>query len=169
MHAISLMRTARAVPPPAHGLAVHGLAVLALAALAGPLGACAGGGAEAPIPPAAVPADRGAQTTRFVTDFMTARVGGDEAAARLFLSPTAQEQYAAAAGALAGDGEGFADWALLAAEAADASSYEVRVRVEPRDGAAWEELLFVGVGPGPDGAPRDLTVRGFERLPAPGE
>jgi hypothetical protein len=130
------------------------------------LGGCAGSAVE-PIPEAAVPADRGARTTQFVTDFMTARARGDEAAAGLFLSPTAEEQFAAGAGGLALEGEGFAGWALLAAEAADASSYEVRVRVEPHAGAAWEELLFVGVGPGPDGESRDLTVRGVERLPPP--
>jgi hypothetical protein len=142
--------------------------LLALAALALPSGGCAGSVVE-PIPPAVVPADRGARTTQFVTDFMAARARGDEAAAGLFLSPTAAEQLGAGAGglALAGGGEGFAGWALLAAEAADANSYEVRVRVEPHAGTAWEELLFVGVGPGPDGESRDLTVRGVERLAPP--
>lgn len=164
MHAIGGMRRiAPAVLPLAQGLALLGLAALLV-----PLAACAER-PLGPIPPAAVPPDRGAQTTRFVTDFMEARARGDEAAARLFLSPTAEEQLTTGAGGLtlAGGGDGFAGWALLAAEAADASSYEVRVRVEPHDGAAWEELLFVGVGPGPDGASRDLTVRGLERLPAP--
>lgn len=147
---------------------VHRLTVLGLAALAVALAGCAER-ALGPIPAATVPPDRGAQTTKFVTDFMEARARGDEAAARLFLSPTAEEQLTTGAGGLtlAGGGDGFAGWALLAADAADASSYEVRVRVEPHDGAAWEELLFVGVGPGPDGEQRDLTVRGLERLPAP--
>jgi hypothetical protein len=144
-------------------------AAFCLAALAALAAGC-GGSAVEPIPSATVPADRGALTTRFVTDFMAARARGDEAAAGLFLSPTAAEQIASGAGGLtlAGGGAGFAGWALLAVEAADASSHEVRVRVEPHDGAAWEELLFVGVGPGPDGESRDLTVRGVERLPAPG-
>jgi hypothetical protein len=157
-----MRRTTTAVPLLALSLCLASLA--ALAALAG----CAGSAVE-PIPPAAVPADRGARTTQFVTDFMAARARGDEAAAGLFLSPTAGEQFAAGAGglSLAAGGAGFAGWALLAAEAADASSYEVRVRVEPHAGAAWEELLFVGVGPGPDGESRDLTIRGVERLPPP--
>jgi hypothetical protein len=156
-----MRRTATASP-----LLAAGFCLAALAALA----AACGGSAVSPIPPPPVPADRGALTTRFVTDFMAARAHGDEAAAGLFLSPTAAEQFASGDGGLtlAGGGAGFAGWALLAAEAADASSYEVRVRVEPNDGAAWEELLFVGVGPGPDGESRDLTVRGVERLAAPG-
>lgn len=151
-----------------HATAAPTLALTILAGLAVPLAGCAAP-ASAPLPPA-VPADREALTTRFVSDFMAARARGDEAAAGLFLSPTAAEQLASGAGGLtlAGGGAGFAGWSLLAAEAADANSHEVRVRVEPHDGAAWEELLFVGVGPGPDGESRDLTVRGVERLPAPG-
>ena len=134
-----------------------------------PLAACATPDPEGPLPPATVPPGPAAQATTFVLDFMAARARGDAAAAGLFLSPTAAAQYAAGGGGLTltGDGEGFADWAVLAVEAADPSSWEARVRVEAADGTAWEELLFVGVGPGPDGEPRDLTVRGAERRPAP--
>ena len=131
---------------------------------------CATRTGEGPIPSATVPADPAARATAFVTDFLEARARGDAAAARLYLSPIAAGQFDAGAGGLdlAGGGAGFADWAILAVEAADASSWEARVRIDPRSGAAWEELLFVGVGPGPDGASRDLTVRGAERRPAPG-
>lgn len=152
-----------------NALTILPLALLVgLGALAALVVACAGP-QPGPIPTATLPPDRGALTTNFVTDFMEARARGDEEAARLFLSPTAAEQFTAGAGGLtlAADGGGFAGWAILAAEPADASSHEVRVRVEPHGGAAWEELLFVGVGPGPDGETRDLTVRGAERLPAP--
>jgi hypothetical protein len=145
------------------------LTTLGLLLLAGLAAACATRTGEGPIPPATVPADPAARATAFVTDFLAARERGDAAAARLFLSPNAAEQFAAGAGGLdlAGGGAGFSDAAVLAVEAADATSWEVRVRLEPVSGAAWEELLFVGVGPGPDGEPRDLTVRGAERRPAP--
>lgn len=132
---------------------------------------CAGPGPEGPIPAATVPPGPAAQATSFVLDFMAARARGDAAAAGLFLSPIAAAQYAAGGGGLTltGGGAGFADWALLAVEAADPSSWEARVRVEAADGTVWEELLFVGIGPGPDGEPRDLTVRGAERrAPPPG-
>lgn len=124
---------------------------------------------EGPLPGISVPADRDEWTRQFVIDFMTARASGDEAAARRFLSPTAGEQYASGAGGLTltGGVTGFDAWALLAVAAADPSSYEVRVRVEEGD-EAWEELLFVGVGPGPDGVSRELTVRGAERRAPPG-
>lgn len=145
------------------------LVLLLLACLAA---ACAARTGEGPIPAATVPADPAARATAFVTDFLAARERGDAAAARLFLAPNAAEQFAASAGGLdlAGGGAGFADAAVLAVEAADATSWEVRVRLEPVSGAAWEELLFVGVGPGPDGESRELTVRGAERRPAtPGD
>lgn len=131
---------------------------------------CGAPAVEGPLPGTTVPADRDEWTREFVLDFMEARASGDEAAARLFLSPTAGEQYDGRAGGLTltGDGEGFEAWALLAVERADASSSEVRVRVEATDGEAWEELLFVGVGPGPDSVDREMTVRGAERRPAPG-
>jgi hypothetical protein len=134
------------------------------------LAGCGAPAVEGPLPGTTIPADRDEWTNRFVLDFMAARAAGDEAAARLFLSPTAGEQFASGAGGLTltGDGAGFATWALLAVEAADSSSSEVRVRVESAADEAWEELLFVGVGPGPDGADRELTVRGAERLAAPG-
>lgn len=137
--------------------------------LALPLAACATPDPEGPIPPATVPPGPAAQATRFVLDFMEARARGDAEAAGLFLSPTAAGQYAAGSGGLtlAGGGEGFAAWALLAVEAADPSSWEARVRVEAADGTVWEELLFVGVGPGPRGEPRDLTIRGAERRAPP--
>ncbi|HUO86508.1 MAG TPA: hypothetical protein VM617_03890 [Thermoanaerobaculia bacterium] len=133
------------------------------------LAGCGAPAVEGPLPGTTIPADRDERIRRFVLDFMEARAGGDEAAARLFLSPIAGEQFASGAGGLTltGDGAGFEAWALLAVEAADPSSSEVRVRVESAAGEAWEELLFVGVGPGPDGTARELTVRGAERLPAP--
>lgn len=142
-------------------------ALLALLALVS--AGCGATAVEGPLPGTEIPADRDEWTRRFVLDFMAARASGDEAAARLFLSPTAGGQYDDRPGGLSltGEGEGFEAWALLAIEAADANSSEVRVRVETTAGEAWEELLFVGVGPGPDGVDRELTVRGAERRPAP--
>lgn len=146
------------------------LVLLLALPLALPLAGCAAArAAEGPIPAATVPAGPAAQATAFVLDFLEARAAGDAEAAALFLSPTAGEQFAAGAGGLTltGGGTGLAEWAVLAVEAADPSSWEARVRLEAGDGTVWEELLFVGVGPGPDGAPRDLTVRGAERRPPP--
>lgn len=143
-------------------------AVLLAAALAGFIG-CLDRPPLQPLPPTTVPPDPEAAASRFVLEFMEQRAAGDEAGARTYLSPTAAEQFAAGAGGLTltGGGGGFADWALLSLLQADPSSFEARVRVEETGGEAWEELLFVGVGPGPDGEPRDLTVRGAERRQAP--
>lgn len=122
-----------------------------------------------PLPPASVPAGADEAARQFVLGFLDARVAGDEAAARAYLSPTAASQYAGGEGGLRLVGtaaEPFTDGALLALEAADASSYEVRVRFGVGSEEGFEEYLFVGPGPGTEGEAREWTVRGAQRITA---
>jgi len=132
--------------------------------------------AAAPTP-AGEAGEAGDQAARaFVSRFMDSRLSGDTGQAREYLSPTARRQY--------GDGEGglaltatasprFAGWEVTSFEAADASSFEVRVRIrEERPGGApgstFEEVLFVGPGPDWRGTPRPWIVRGAQREVASG-
>ncbi len=164
--AVPLPRPATAARPwtrvasrPLRALALLTVALVGLAA-------CAGEAASGPVPAESVPAGPDEWARTFVRGFMAARVAGDAARAGEFLSPNAARQFTAGEGGLTltfGDDAG---WSLLALEAADADSFEVRVRVAPAAAPPFEELLFVGPGPGPDGAPRDLTVRGAQREPA---
>jgi hypothetical protein len=126
-----------------------------------------GQSARSPLPPTTVPADAGDRAQRFVLELLDARQEGDAELAQGFLSPTARDQFAAGEGGLRLTG-GYTSAALLSLEQADASSWEARVRLETADGAV-EEYLFVGAGPGPDGKPRELTVRGAQRVAAAGE
>ena len=117
--------------------------------------------------PVALPADPGeAGVSAFVTEFMEARVRGDEPRARDFLSSTALEQYDQGEGGLAlagAGGQGFARWELLALNAADASAWEVEVRLHAKDGTVVEETLFVGPGPDTSETRRTWIVRGATR------
>ena len=53
----------------------------------------------------------------------------------------------------------FMGWELVSVEAADANSYEVRVRFS-REDEPTEELLFIGPGEDASGAQRTWIVRG---------
>lgn len=113
--------------------------------------------------PVEMPAEPGEAGVRdFVTMFMDVRLTGDEVRARDFLSPTALEQYAAPADILPLTSMSFTGWDLLALSAADASSWEARVRIRREDDQA-EELLFVGPGADAGGAQRAWIVRGVAR------
>lgn len=115
--------------------------------------------------PVGLPADPGEAGARaFVDELMAARVRGDRARARDFLSPTALEQYEEGAGGLSltgPEGKPFSGWELLGLNAADASSYEVTVLV--RADPDFEETFFIGPGPDASGTQRPWIVRGATR------
>jgi len=113
--------------------------------------------------PVEVPSDPGEAGVRdFVTMFMDVRLTGDDVRARDFLAPTALEQYAAPKDILPLTSMSFTGWDLVALNAADASSWEARVRIRREDDQA-EELLFVGPGPDASGAQRPWVIRGVAR------
>lgn len=113
--------------------------------------------------PVEIPSDPGEAGARdFVTMFMDLRMTGDDARARDFLSPTAWEQYAAPKDILPLTSMSFTGWDLLALNAADAGSWEARVRIR-REDDQLEELLFVGPGPDASGAQRPWIIRGVAR------
>ena len=144
-------------------------------------GACAQDGATTPasqtpaieseprsVPPALpapveMPSEPGEVGVRdFVTTFMDLRITGDDVRARDFLSPTALEQYAAPKDVLPLTSMSFTGWDLLALNAADANSWEARVRIRREDDQS-EELLFVGPGADASGAQRPWIVRGVAK------
>jgi hypothetical protein len=104
----------------------------------------------------------------FVTGFLQSRMARAADQARTRLSPTARDQYEKNEGGLALTGSseaGFADWELVSIAAADASSYEVKVRLrEPPNGLSagisYVETLFVGPGPDLAGRQRPWVIRG---------
>lgn len=113
--------------------------------------------------PVEMPSEPGEAGVRdFVTMFMDLRMTGDDVRARDYLSPTALEQYAAPRDVLPLTSMSFTGWDLLALNAADASSWEARVRIHREDDEV-EELLFVGPGPDASGAQRTWIVRGAAR------
>lgn len=133
--------------------------------------------AQTPAPetadPTARPGEEGARS--FVSEFMQARLAWDEDRARSLLSANALEQYRSGAGGLVLTGEDeprFTGWEIVSMEAADASSYEIVLRIDEglargvEPGAAFEEVLFVGPGPDQQGRQRPWIVRGAERRPA---
>ena len=101
----------------------------------------------------------------FVRGFMAARMARDERLARASLSPIARDQFAKGEGGLALAAT-YAGWDFVSVEAADASSFEVKVRVRER-GAGGEtthtETLFVGPGADLDGRQRPWVIRGAMR------
>ena len=113
--------------------------------------------------PVEIPSDPGEAGVRdFVTMFMDVRLTGDDVRARDYLSPTALEQYAAPKDILPLTSMSFTGWDLLSLNAADANSWEARVRIRREDAQA-EELLFVGPGPDASGAQRPWIIRGVAR------
>ena len=113
--------------------------------------------------PVEMPSEPGEDGVReFVTTFMDVRLTGDDVRARDFLSPNALEQYAAPKDVLPLTSMSFTGWELVALEAADANSWEARVRIRREDDQV-EELLFVGPGADASGAQRTWIVRGVAR------
>jgi hypothetical protein len=107
---------------------------------------------------------RGARV--FVTGFMVARSAGDERVARTYLSALAREQFENGEGGLTltpPADAGFEGWDLVALAAADANSFEARVRIRPSGGTPYTETLFVGPGPDLDGQQRPWVIRGARR------
>lgn len=118
----------------------------------------------APVSLPSAPGEAGVRA--FVTEFMEARVRSDEPRARDFLSSIALEQYGRGEGGLTltgAAGQGFTRWELLALNAADASAWEVEVRLHPGGGPAAEETLFIGPGPDASETRRAWIVRGATR------
>lgn len=110
--------------------------------------------------PVAIPSKPGEAGVReFVNTLMDLRMRGEEPQARDFLSPAALEQFERREGGLALTSMSFMGWELVSVEAADASSYEVRVRFS-REDEPTEELLFIGPGEDASGAQRTWIVRG---------
>jgi hypothetical protein len=154
---------------------------LAALALFGAFAAC---GAREVAPPPEVPVATAAPdaaaapepgTERgprdFVTAFLRARMARNERLARTWLSPTALEQYRNGEGGLGlmeTAASRFTGWDLVSIEAADASSYEVKVtiREQPAGGQgerSFTETLFVGPGPDLQGRQQPWIIRGAMR------
>jgi hypothetical protein len=98
----------------------------------------------------------------FLAAFLQARVIGDATRARDFLSPAALEQFERHEKGLNLVAISFTGWELLSVKAADASSWEVRVRMR-REDEPIEEMLFVGPGADTSGTRRTWIVRGAGR------
>lgn len=113
--------------------------------------------------PVEMPSEPGEDGVRdFVTTFMDVRLTGDDVRARDFLSPNALEQYAAPRDLLPLTSMSFTGWELVSLNAADANSWEARVRIRREDDQV-DELLFVGPGADTSGAQRAWIVRGVAR------
>jgi hypothetical protein len=120
-----------------------------------------------PLPaPVSLPSAPGEAGVReFVTAFLKARVEGNTPRARDFLSPTALEQYEKGENGLTltgTAGQPFTGWDFVTVLAADASSWEITVRVR-QDGSTFQETLFVGPGPDASETQRPWIVRGALR------
>ena len=112
--------------------------------------------------PVEMPEEPGEAGVRdFVTMFMDLRITGDDVRARDFLSPNALDQYGKPQ-SLPLTSMSFTGWDLLSLNAADANSWEARVRIRREDDQV-EELLFVGPGADASGAQRAWIVRGAAR------
>jgi hypothetical protein len=117
----------------------------------------------APTTPPSQPGEDGARA--FVAAFMDNRMVGDEPRARQYLSPDALEQFLLAGESGSGiplTSMSYTGWELVSLEAADANSYEVRVRIR-REDEPTDETLFVGPGADAGGQQRTWIVRGVAR------
>jgi hypothetical protein len=169
---------------------IRQLAATALAMILGtglcacsPPGREAGGAAAAtpatPTPPAlhddpqmhppALPAPVGlpsapgeAGVREFLAGFLQARVIGDAARARDFLSTAALDQFERHEKGLNLVAISFTGWELLSVKPTDAGSWEVRVRMR-REDEPTEEMLFVGPGADTSGTQRTWIVLGTGR------
>ena len=115
--------------------------------------------------PVSLPSEPGEAGVRaFLEELMEARVRGDQPRARDFLSSTALEQYSQGGLILTGtEGARLTRWELVSLNAADASSWEVKVRLHPESGPPAEETLFIGPGPDTSETQRAWIVRGAMR------
>lgn len=116
-----------------------------------------------------LPSDPGEAGVRaFVTAFLEARQQGNAARARDFLSSTALEQFGEGKLQLTGgaDGRSISRWEILSLQAADANSWEAKVRLFHPGGTEGDvqadEMLFIGPGEDASGARRTWIVRGAE-------
>jgi hypothetical protein len=101
----------------------------------------------------------------FVTGFMQSRMARDERLARAFLSPAASGQFDKGEGGLTLTAA-YAGWDFVSVNAADASSFEVTVKVREKEAGgetAHTETLFVGPGPDLQGTQRPWVIRGVMR------
>jgi hypothetical protein len=113
--------------------------------------------------PAGLPSEPGeAGLRKFLAAFLQARVIGDLTRARDFLSPTALDQFERHEVGLNLVAISFTGWELLSVKAADASSWEIRVKIR-REDEPVEEMLFVGPGADTSGTQRTWIVRGAGR------
>jgi hypothetical protein len=86
-------------------------------------------------------------------------VAGDATRARDFLSPTALDQYDRHEKGLTFMAMSFTGFEILSVNAADANSWEVRVRIRREDEPTYE-VLFVGPGADTSDTQRTWIVRG---------
>jgi hypothetical protein len=114
----------------------------------------------APIALPSAPGEAGMR--EFVGAFLQARVVGDATLARDFLSPEALDQFERHEKGVNLVAISYTGWEILSVKAADASSYEVRVRIR-REDEPIEEMLFVGPGADISGTQRAWIVRGAGR------
>lgn len=113
--------------------------------------------------PVGLPSEPGEAGLReFLAAFLQARVIGDATRARDFLSPTALDQYERHEKGLNLVAISFTGFELLSVKAADANSWEVRVKMR-REDEPVEEMLFVGPGADTSGTQRTWIVRGAGR------
>jgi hypothetical protein len=98
----------------------------------------------------------------FVGAFLQARVVADDALARNFLSPKAVEQYERHEQGINLLAISYTGFEILSVKAADANSWEVRVRIR-REDEPVEEMLFVGPGKDVSDTQRTWIVRGAGR------
>jgi hypothetical protein len=113
--------------------------------------------------PSGLPSEPGeAGLRQFLAGFLQARVIGDLTRARDFLSPTALDQFERHEKGLNLVAISFTGFELLSVKAADASSWEVRVKMR-REDEPTEEMLFVGPGADTSGTQRTWIVRGAGR------
>ena len=113
--------------------------------------------------PGSLPSEPGEAGLReFLAAFLQARVVGDDARARDFLSPTALDQYERHETGLNLVAMSYTGFEILSVNAADANSWEVRVRLR-REDEPVEEMLFVGPGADASGTQRTWIVRGAGR------
>jgi hypothetical protein len=111
----------------------------------------------APVGLPSAPGEAGLR--EFVSAFLQARVAGDATRARDFLSPTALDQYERHEKGLNFMAMSFTGFEILSVNAADANSWEVRVKIR-REDEPTQEVLFVGPGADTSNTQRTWIVRG---------
>lgn len=110
----------------------------------------------APVGLPSAPGEAGLR--EFLAEFLQARVAGNAARSRDFLSTTALDQFERHEKGLNLVAISFTGWELLSVKAVDADSWEVRVRMR-REDEPTEEMLYVGPGVDTSGTERTWIVR----------